>query len=75
MDEYEWSFQELKTYLGGALILSKPLEGETFIVYLVVSEATVSAILIRVEANTELSIFYVSRALLDPETRYPNTEK
>ena len=45
------------------------------VLYLAVSEAAVSAVLIRLEGNTELPFFYISRALLDPETRYPNTEK
>ena len=55
--------------------MSKPLLGETIIVYLAVSKVAVSALLIRLEANTKLPVFYVSRALLDPETRYPNTKK
>ena len=50
MDNYLLSFQELKTYLGKALIMSKPLTGETLIVYLAVSETAVSDVLIRIEA-------------------------
>ncbi|KAL5545737.1 hypothetical protein UlMin_005424 [Ulmus minor] len=74
-DECERSFQELKEYLGKAPVLSKPMQGETLILYLAVSEAAVSSVLIRLENNVELPVFYVSRALLDPETRYPEAEK
>ena len=45
------------------------------ILYLAMSEAAVSLVLIRLENNVELPVFYVSRALLDPETRYPEAEK
>ncbi|KAL5551045.1 hypothetical protein UlMin_001221 [Ulmus minor] len=70
-DKCERSFQELKEYLGKAPVLSKPMQGETLILYLAVSEAAVSSVLIRLENNVQLPVFYVSRALLDPETRYP----
>ena len=74
-DDFKRSFQELKIYMGKALILFKPLQGETLIIYLVVLEAAVSAILIRLEANVELPVLYVSRALLDLETRYLDMKK
>ena len=75
MNNYECSFKELKTYLGKAVILSKPLQGETLIVYLAVLQAAVSAILLRVEAIMEMLVFYASRVLLDRDTRYPYMEK
>ena len=65
-DEYERSFQELKVYLGKAPVLSKPLQGETLVLYLAVSEAAVSTVLIRLKGNVELPVFYVNRTLLDP---------
>ena len=74
-DGCERSFQELKRYFGKALVLSKPLQGKTLVIYLAVFEATMSTILIRMEANVELPVFYVSRTLLDPEISYPDTEK
>ena len=74
-DECEQSFQELKVYLEKSPILSKPLQGENLVLYLVVSKAAMSAVLIRLEGNVELLAFYVNCALLDPEIRYPDTEK
>ena len=42
---------------------------------LAVLEAVVSAILVRQDEGKELPVFYISRAFIDPETRYPNIEK
>ena len=74
-DEYEQSFQELKVYLERVPLLSKPVQGEVLSLYLAVSEVAVSAALVREEEGTELPVVYVSKALINPETRYPDTEK
>ena len=50
-DDYEQSFQELKIYLGGFPLLSKPTNGEILSLYLPVSEVVVSAVLIQQEEN------------------------
>lgn len=61
--------------MGNAPVLSKPLQGETLVLYMAISEAAVSDVFIRVENKVELLVFYVSKSLLDLETRYPDTEK
>ena len=71
----EKSFQELKIYLGRVPLLSKPIQGEVLSLYLVVSKAAVSVIFVRDEKGRELHVLYVSKALIDLETRYPDTEK
>ena len=43
--------------------------------YLVVSEVVVSAVLLREENKKQRLVFYVSRMLLDIETRYSAVEK
>ena len=73
--KYKAAFQELKDYLGQALLLSKSRNGENLFLYLVVSEVAVSGVLIRLEEGKELHVYYVSKALLDLETRYSNAEK
>ena len=40
-----------------------------------ISEAAVSAALVRDEEGRKLLVFYVSKALIDPNTKYPDTEK
>ncbi|KAL5580895.1 hypothetical protein UlMin_013337 [Ulmus minor] len=74
-DDCEQSFQELKIYLGRVPLLSRPIQGEVLSLYLAVSEAAVSAALVRGKEGRELPVFYVSKALIDPETRYLDTEK
>ena len=64
-DECEQSFLELKVYLGRVPLLSKPVQGEVLSLYLAVSEAAISAALVREEEGIELPVFYVSKALID----------
>ena len=59
-DDCEQSFQELKLYLGRVLLLSKPIDSEILSLYLEISEAAVSAVLIRQEDSRELLVFYMS---------------
>ena len=44
-------------------------------VYLAVSERAVSAVLVREEDKLQWPVYYVSKALLDAETRYTEIEK
>ena len=73
--ECESALQELKSYLTTTTLLSKPLLGEVLLLYLAVSEHAVSAVLIREAGSKQLPIYYVSKALLDAETRYSHLEK
>lgn len=45
------------------------------LLYLVVTAEAVSSILIREEAGHQLPVYYISKALLAAETRYPDMEK
>ncbi|XP_057811428.1 uncharacterized protein LOC131025645 [Salvia miltiorrhiza] len=45
------------------------------LVYLAVSETTVSAVLVREDEGRQAPIYYVSKSLLDAETRYSQLEK
>ncbi|CAL8167549.1 unnamed protein product [Prunus armeniaca] len=61
--------------MSRAPLLSKPLPGETIIIYLSVSATALSSVLIRRPNDIELPIFYRSHALQDAEQRYPQLEK
>ncbi|KAL2526052.1 Ribonuclease H [Abeliophyllum distichum] len=74
-EEYEKAFQELKILIGKAPLLSKTRNRKTLLVYLVVLKKIVSSVLIQEEGPTQLSVYYVSKALQDTEIRYPNMEK
>ncbi|WZZ60405.1 hypothetical protein YC2023_060512 [Brassica napus] len=73
-EECESALHELKAYLTTPPLLSKPLLGEFLLLYLAVSEHTVSIVLIPEEGSKQLPIYYVSKAFLDAETQYSNLE-
>ncbi|KAK3030337.1 hypothetical protein RJ639_038970 [Escallonia herrerae] len=75
MDDYQTSFEELKTYLSSPPLLSKPFPGEDLFLYLSVTKVAVSAVLVREEDGVQKPIYYVSKVLQDIETRYPKIDR
>ncbi|KAL5570324.1 hypothetical protein UlMin_026899 [Ulmus minor] len=73
--DYEQSFQGLKSYFGKPPLLSKPHEGDSLILYLVISKGAVSSALVREEDGVQWPIYCTNKSLLDAETRYPEIEK
>ncbi|XP_074352141.1 uncharacterized protein LOC141691308 [Apium graveolens] len=73
--ECEEAFLKIKEQLGNPPMLAKPEDGETLILYLAVSEYSVSLVLVKEEGGHQSSGYYVSKRLLDAETRYTNMEK
>ncbi|XP_070026186.1 uncharacterized protein [Nicotiana sylvestris] len=67
--------RNLKMYLSNPTLLAKPKAWERLLIYLVVSEVAVSVVLVREEQGNQSPIYYVSKSLLDAETRYPQLEK
>ena len=67
--------QQLKIYMTSVPLLSKPLYEETLFIYLAVSEHSVSAVLVCEDEGKQSPVYYVSKALLDPETRYNQLEE
>ena len=67
--------QELKNHLHSLPNLRRPVTGETLYLYNVAGQTTVSAAIIREEQNVKQPIYFVSRILLDAETRYSLIEK
>ncbi|KAK0598758.1 hypothetical protein LWI29_037707 [Acer saccharum] len=74
-EDCERAFQALKDYLGQAPLLSKPETGETLYIYLSISEAATSSVLVRQEEGVQKPIYYTSKALLPAETRYSPAKK
>ncbi|KAL5777700.1 hypothetical protein ACOSP7_010626 [Xanthoceras sorbifolium] len=74
-EECDQTFHQLKTYLGSAPMLSKLLPREILYVYLSVTTVATSSVLIREEEGSQKLVYYVSKALIAAEIRYPNTEK
>ncbi|KAK0570714.1 hypothetical protein LWI29_005357 [Acer saccharum] len=74
-EDCERALQDLKTYLKSPPLLSKPKDSETLFIYLAVSDTAVSAVLVREEDSNQHPVYYVSKTLLDAETRYSRLEK
>ena len=79
--KFEWTekckqaFLALKEHLGHPLLLSKLIDREKLFLYFVVSDEAVSAALVREEEKIQWPVCYMSKRLLDVETRYPGLEK
>ena len=53
----------------------KPEDGEPLSLYLAVSRTTISAVLVKDHEEQQHPVYYVSKSLLDAETRYSHLEK
>ena len=65
----------LKTYLSSPPILVSPSEGELLILYLVISDFSTSAALVRERDRVQQPVYYCSRALRGAEEMYLKMEK
>jgi len=74
-DDCEQIFQKLKTTLTSPPILHKPDTHQPLLVYVTATDHTVSAVLVQETDNTQHPVYFVSRTLQDPETRYQMVEK
>ena len=75
MDECQQAFENLKLYLSSPLLLSPSKLGEELYLYLAVSQAAVSAALVREEDGLQRPIYFTSRGFRGVEERYPQMEK
>ena len=80
-DSFEWTqecevaFQELKASLASPHVLTKPMAGDTLILYLAVADEAVSGVLIREEGKDQFPIYFVSKVLQGAELNYQRLEK
>ena len=74
-DKCEQAFNALKEYLGKPPLLVKLVEGEPFFLYLAVSEYAISGALIREEEKVQWPVYYITKRLIDAETRFSEMEK
>ncbi|XP_028071749.1 uncharacterized protein LOC114274078 [Camellia sinensis] len=78
---FEWGSQcsealeDLKKYLFSPPLLSTLVANEELFLYLAVSDHAVSAVLAREDGKEQKPVYYVSKTLLDAETRYLPLEK
>ena len=69
------AFSTLKTYLISSPVLVSPYEGELLTLYLVVSDFSTSAALVKEWDGIQHPVYYCSQALRGAEERYPKMEK
>jgi len=74
-DDCEQIFQKLKTTLTSPPILHKPDTHQPLLVYITATDYTVSTALVQEIESTQHLMYFVSRMLQDPETRYQMVEK
>ena len=74
-DECQKAFEDLKKYLSFLPLLSPSKAGEVLYLYIAVSQATISAALVREEEGTQRPVYFVSRAFRGAEERYSLMEK
>ena len=74
-DECQMAFDDLKAYLSSPPLLSSSKPGEELYLYLAVSQAAVSAALVREEDGSQRPVYFTSRVLRGAEERYPQMEK
>ena len=64
----------LKEYLGCPPLLSKSIEREKLYLYLDVSEEAISVALVKDEEKVQWVVYYLSKRILDVQTRHPELE-
>ena len=80
-DEFHWgaeqqqAFDEIKGYLSKPPVLVTPQQDMPFFVYLSVGDTSIASVLVQKHDDQESVVFYLSRRMLDAETRYPEIEK
>ena len=79
--EFRWgdiqhqAFEEIKEYMKCPSVLVPPQQGKPFMLYVSVDNQTIGLALMQEFEGKERVIFYLSRRLLDPETRYSPIKK
>ena len=73
-DEREKVFQDLKEYLTQAPMLMASDPGEDLFMYLSIFDHAVSAVLLR-NQGVQQPVYYISKTMVDAETRYLPLEK
>jgi hypothetical protein len=80
-EEFRWgasqqqAFDEIKEYLSAPPVLVPPQQGKPFYIYLSVSDKSIASVVVQLCDGRERVVFYLSRRMLDAETRYPEIEK
>jgi hypothetical protein len=73
--EQQRAFEEIKEYLARPPVLVPPQRDRPFYIYLSVGDTAIALVVVQVYDSKEKVVFYLSRRMLDLETRYHEMEK
>jgi hypothetical protein len=73
--EQQLAFEEIKEYLTRPPMLVPPQQNMPFYIYLSVGDTSIASVVVQVYDGKEKVVFYISRRMLDTETRYHKIEK
>jgi hypothetical protein len=80
-EEFHWgaeqqrAFEEIKEYLARPPVLIPPQRDMPFYIYLSVGDTSIASVVVQVYDSKENVVFYLSRRMLDTETRYNEMEE
>jgi len=75
-EEHQEAFDKIKEYLTKPPVLAPPVRNRPMRLYIAASESTIGSMLVQEDEKcVERPVYYLSRMLNDPETRYSNIEK
>jgi hypothetical protein len=69
------AFDDIKKYLSSPLVMKAPMAGIPFRLYIAAKDVVIGAILTQVTEGKEHFNTYLSRRLIETETRYSFIEK
>ena len=73
--EQQQAFDKIKEYLSKPPVLVPPQQDRPLHVYLSVGDTSIASVLVQKHDGQERVVFYLSRRMIDAETRYPEIEK
>jgi hypothetical protein len=73
--EQQRAFEEIKEYLTRPPVLVPPQQDRSFYFYLLVGDTSIASVVVQVYDGKENVVFYLSRRMLDMETRYHEIER
>ncbi|RDX67038.1 Retrovirus-related Pol polyprotein from transposon opus, partial [Mucuna pruriens] len=71
----EEAFQHLKTTLSALPVLTRPIPGTLLYLYLSAFEKAINAVLVQEIDGEQRPVYFVSKVLQEPKTRYPKIDK